>query len=148
MSEHHSAGDAARIGWQALVLAAALIHTSTAGGDSLFKSIGGEAVLKTVVSEFTNIVIDDDRINFTFAQSDLDKFKRLLYEQLCEITGGPCHYSGRDMRSAHEKLKINDAEFNALAEDLYIAFEHAHVPYRLQNRVMALLAPMHRDIVK
>ena len=148
MSQREFLNRGALWGWRALILAASLVQPSAAGNGSLFDSIGGEPVLKSVVNEFTNIVIDDDRINFTFAQSDLDKFKRLLFEQLCEITGGPCHYSGRDMRTAHAKLKIDDAEFNALAEDLYIAFEHAHVPYRLQNKVMALLAPMHRDIVK
>jgi hemoglobin len=148
MSQRQLLNRGALIGCRALILAASLVQLSAAGNGSLYDSIGGEPVLKSVVNEFTNIVIDDDRINFTFAQSDLDKFKRLLFEQLCEITGGPCHYSGRDMRTAHAKLKIDDAEFNALAEDLYIAFEHAHVPYRLQNKVMALLAPMHRDIVK
>ena len=115
---------------------------------TLFEQIGGEARLKDTVSEFTNIILADDRINFTFANADLDKFKKLLYEQLCNITQGPCTYTGRDMHEAHAKLNINNAQFNALAEDLYMAFDRTHVPYRLQNRVMALLAPMQRDVVK
>jgi hemoglobin len=115
---------------------------------TLFEQIGGEARLKDTVSEFTNIILADDRINFTFANADLDKFKKLLYEQLCNITQGPCTYTGRDMHEAHAKLNINNAQFNALAEDLYVAFDRTHVPYRLQNRVMALLAPMQRDVVK
>jgi hemoglobin len=52
------------------------------------------------------------------------------------------------MRTSHAKLNINNAQFNALAEDLYQAFDRVHVPYRLQNKVVALLAPMERDIVK
>ena len=52
------------------------------------------------------------------------------------------------MRTAHAKLNLNTAEFNALAEDLYIALGKAGVPYRLQNRLVALLAPMQRQIVK
>jgi hemoglobin len=115
---------------------------------TLFEQIGGEARLKDTVSEFTDIILADDRINFTFASADLDKFKKLLYEQLCNITQGPCTYTGRDMHEAHAKLNINNAQFNALAEDLYVAFDRTHVPYRLQNRVMALLAPMQRDVVK
>jgi hemoglobin len=52
------------------------------------------------------------------------------------------------MRTAHVKLNINNAEFNALAEDLYISLGQAGVPYRLQNKLMALLAPMQHEIVK
>ena len=51
------------------------------------------------------------------------------------------------MRTAHAKLSINNAEFNALAEDLYLALDQAGVPYRLQNKLMALLAPMQHQIV-
>jgi hemoglobin len=115
---------------------------------TLYERIGGEARLRAAVDEFTNIILADDRINFTFADADLKKFKQLLFEQICNITGGPCKYTGRDMRETHAKLNINNAQFNALAEDLYQAFDRVHVPYRLQNKVIALLAPMERDIVK
>jgi len=89
----------------------------------------------------------DDRINLTFAEADMSKFKKLIFEQLCNLSGGPCKYTGRDMRTSHVKLNINNAEFNALAEDLYIALDRAGIPYRLQNKLMALLAPMQHDIV-
>jgi hemoglobin len=115
---------------------------------TLFDTLGGEPVLRTTVDRFADIVEADPRIDFTFADTDMAKFKQLLFEQLCELTKGPCHYSGRDMHTAHAKLKITTAEFNALAEDLYLAMGRAGVPYRQQNRVMALLAPMKRDIVK
>jgi hemoglobin len=115
---------------------------------TLFADMGGAPVLHTAVDRFTDIVIADPRINFTFADTDLGKFKALLYEQLCQLSGGPCTYTGRDMATAHRKLMIDTAEFNALAEDLYIALGQAGVPYRLQNKLMAKLAPMKRDIVK
>jgi hemoglobin len=125
-----------------------LLAFSARAEGTLFEQIGGADTLKAVVDDFTDIVMNDDRINFTFADAKLDKFKELLYNQICELTAGPCKYNGRDMRTTHEKLKIDNSQFNALAEDLYIAFDHKHVPYRVQNKVMALLAPMQRDIVK
>jgi hemoglobin len=115
---------------------------------TLYEEIGGEAKLRSVAEEFTNVILADPRINFTFANTDLAKFKQLIFEQLCNITGGPCQYTGRSMKESHEKLNSTNAQFNALAEDLYIAFERTNVPYRLQNKVMALLAPMQKDIVK
>jgi hemoglobin len=117
-------------------------------GPTLYERIGGEAKFKAIAEEFTNLLLADDRTNFTFANADVAKFKKLIFEQLCELTQGPCKYTGRDMREAHAKLNINNAQFNALAEDLYIAFDRVHVPYRLQNKVMVMLAPMQKDVVK
>jgi hemoglobin len=125
-----------------------LMAVSAAHGATLYERIGGEAKLRAAVDDFVSIIELDDRINFTFADTDLNKFKKLLFEQLCQITQGPCKYTGRDMHEAHLKLNINNAQFNALAEDLYQAFDRVHVPYRLQNQVIALLAPMQKDIVK
>jgi hemoglobin len=132
----------------ALILSLAAASGAPCRAATLFDNMGGASVLHAAVDKFTDIVIQDPRINFTFAETDLAKFKKLLYEQLCQLSGGPCTYTGRDMRSAHRKLAINTAEFDALAEDLYIALGKSGVPYRLQNKLMAKLAPMKRDIVK
>ena len=128
-----------------LLLAAGASALAQGGGSgpTLYDRIGGESKLRATMHEFVLIMESDDRINFTFANTDLKKF-----EQLCNITGGGCKYTGRDMYTAHAKLNITNAEFNALAEDLYEAFDRVHVPYRLQNKVVALLAPMQPDVVK
>jgi hemoglobin len=124
-----------------------LLSAGARADKTLYESMGGESVLRTAVDHFADNVQTDDRINFTFAEADIVKFKRLIFEQLCNLSGGPCKYTGRDMRTAHAKLSINNAEFNALAEDLYLALDQAGVPYRLQNKLMALLAPMQHQIV-
>jgi len=132
----------------ASLVAAACFASAVQAESTLFEQIGGEAALHKTVDEFAVIVEADERINFTFADTDIPKFKQLLFEQLCNITGGPCKYTGRTMEESHRKLKATNTMFNALAEDLYLSFDRAGVPYRLQNKVMALLAPMQRDIVK
>ena len=132
-----------------LLAASASVQAQGGGsGPTLYDRIGGESKLRATMHEFVLIMESDDRINFTFANTDLKKFEQLLFEQLCNITGGGCKYTGRDMYTAHAKLNITNAEFNALAEDLYEAFDRVHVPYRLQNKVVALLAPMQPDVVK
>lgn len=125
----------------------ALVGTAQAE-PTLYEQIGGEPVLRKTVEEFVVIMEKDDRINFAFGNTDITKFKQLLFEQMCNITGGPCKYTGRTMQESHEKLAIDNTMFNALAEDVYLAFDRAGVPYRLQNKVMAIFAPMQRDIVK
>jgi len=134
------------LGW--LLLAVMGVASAAGGGPTLYDRIGGEAKLRATVHEFVLIMESDDRINFTFANTDLKKFEQLLFEQICNLTDGGCKYTGRDMYTSHAKLNITNAQFNALAEDLYEAFDRVHVPYRLQNRVVALLAPMQRDVVK
>jgi hemoglobin len=133
-----------------VVLAVILLAASqgAAAEQTLYEQIGGEPVLRKTVEEFMIIMESDDRINFSFGNTDITKFKQLLFEQLCNVTGGPCEYTGRSMQESHEKLAITNAMFNALAEDVYLAFDRAGVPYRLQNQVMAIFAPMQRDIVK
>jgi hemoglobin len=130
------------------VSALVLMSAGARADKTLYESMGGETVLRSAVDHFADNVQTDDRINFTFAEADMLKFKKLIFEQLCNLSGGPCKYTGRDMRTSHAKLNINNAEFNALAEDLYIALDQAGVPYRLQNKLMALLAPMQHQIVK
>jgi hemoglobin len=134
------------------VVGCALLAVSAAAvarnGPTLYDRIGGESKMRATVHEFVLIMESDDRINFTFANTDLKKFEQLLFEQLCNITDGGCKYTGRDMYTSHAKLNITNAMFNALAEDLYAASDREHVPYRLQNKVVALLAPMQRDVVK
>jgi hemoglobin len=131
-----------------LVFLASSTCPPPARASTLFEEIGGESTLKAVVEELTSIALEDERINFAFAGTDLAKFKHLLYTQLCELAAGPCIYDGRSMSSAHSKLAITTAQFNALAEDLYKAFDHVGVSYRTQNKLMALLAPMQREVVK
>lgn len=129
-----------------MVFGVAVAHAGPA--TTLYERMGGEAKFKAIAEEFTNVLLADDRVNFTFANADIGKFKKLIFEQFCELTQGPCKYTGRDMHEAHAKLNINNAEFNALAEDLYIALDRVHVPYRLQNKLMVMLAPMQKDVVK
>lgn len=137
-----------RHGKLAFLAAALMLAGGARAGETLFEQIGGEPRLTATVDTLVEVMLADERINFAFAQTDLAKFKKLLYDQLCELTGGPCTYRGRNMFEAHKKLNTTNAQFNALAEDLYIALERQGVPYRLQNKLMALLAPMQRDIVR
>lgn len=70
-----------------------------------------------------------------------------LSDQFCQLSGGPCKYEGADMKSAHADMGIRKHEFHALVEDLQAAMDARGIPYAQQNRLLALLAPMHRDVI-
>ena len=119
--------------------------------DAVYRGLGGKEGIKRIVETFFGIVLADPRTKETFDGADIDQSKRRLGEQFCELSGGPCKftgkYKGRDMRSVHEDLKLNNAHFNALAEDLQIALERNGVATSVSNKLVAKLAPMQRDIV-
>ena len=115
--------------------------------DADFKDFGGKEGLTKIVDDFMVNVLADPRIKDKFAKTNIPGLKYMLTEQFCELAGGPCKYPGRDMKTAHTGMGVNNTMFNALAEDLQIAMEKAGVPQSAQFRLVAKLAPMQPDIV-
>jgi hemoglobin len=63
------------------------------------------------------------------------------------VSGGPCRRKGPDMKQAHAGMDINKNNFNALVEVLQQAMEAQGIAFTTQNKLLAKLAPMHRDII-
>ena len=116
-------------------------------GSSLFDRLGGLDAIRAVVHDFANRVVGDPRIDTFFRGVDGNNLERLLVEQICEATGGPCRYSGRSMAVTHQGMNLTDAHFNALVEDLAAALDHANVPAREKTELLTALATMRGDIV-
>ena len=133
----------------ALTAAAALtISTSLVlADDPLFQDLGGRDGIATIVDDATANFLSDPRIKATFDNTNMDRFKTNLTDQLCVVAGGPCVYKGQTMHDAHKGLHLTNADFNALVEDLQAGMEKAGVSFATQNRLLARLAPMHRDVV-
>ncbi len=112
-----------------------------------YEELGGKAGIDAIVTEFVVIMTEDKRINGTFEGVDLDRLRAKLAEQFCAVSGGPCSYTGKSMAESHEDLKVNNAQFNASVENLQRAMERRGVPSRIQNRLLARLAPTQREIV-
>jgi hemoglobin len=114
---------------------------------SLYDRLGGQGAIVAVVDDFVGNVAADNRINKFFAKTDIPRLKRLLVEQICAGTGGPCTYTGRDMKSAHAGMGINDAQFNALVEDLVKSLDKFKVPEKEKGELLGVLGPMKPSIV-
>ena len=119
---------------------------------SLYARLGGRTAITAVVDEFVARVAADSRINAFFAATAADpkrlaSFKGKLVDQICEASGGPCKYSGKDMKAAHAGMGIHDADFNALVEDLVGALDKFKVTEADKNALLAVLGPMKADIV-
>jgi hemoglobin len=115
---------------------------------SLYDRLGGLKAITAVIDDFVANVAADNRINQFFAHTDIPNLKRLLVEQVCEATGGPCKYTGRTMKEAHEGMGISDAQFDALVEDLVKALDQHNVGAKEKNELLSALGMMRTDIVE
>lgn len=114
---------------------------------TLYERLGGQPAINAVVDDFVANVAADKRINRFFANADVPRLKRLLGEQICAGAGGPCTYTGRDMKTAHTGMGVTDQHFDALVEDLVKSLDKYQVPTKEQQELLALLGPMRKDIV-
>ena len=114
---------------------------------SLYERLGGIDAIRAVVDDFVGNVAADKRINTFFAHTDIDRLKHNLVDQICQGTGGPCAYTGRSMMEAHAGMGVRNRDFNALVGDLGKSLNKFKVPAHEQHELVAILAPMKKDIV-
>jgi hemoglobin len=137
-----------------LVALTGLVTTASAAGEkTLYQRLGGKKAITAVVDEFVGRVAADNRINGYFKNTASDPkrlahFKMNLVDQICEASGGPCKYKGKDMKTAHAGMGITDADFNALVEDLVGALDKFKVGTQEKNDLLGALGPMKKDIVE
>jgi hemoglobin len=116
---------------------------------SLYDRLGGMDAIKAVVKDFVEEqVAKDTRINHFFANSDLAKLQGHLADQICEAAGGPCKYTGRNMRESHAGMGVSAEDFSALVDDLQKSLAKFDVGAQEQQELLGALAPMHDDIVE
>ena len=143
------------MGW--VVVSAVLVFVAVgcasappAPAPSLYKQLGGREGIALVVDDFVVNVVADDRINARFKAlkpEDVFKFKSNLSDQICDATGGPCSYVGRDMKTTHQGMKITEAEWTATVEALVKALDKNNVPAGAKTALLGALGPMKPDIV-
>ena len=113
---------------------------------SLYERLGGKPAITAVVDDFVGRVAADNRINGKFANANIPRLKMLLVEQICQASGGPCTYTGRDMKTTHAGMGINGSEFDVLVGDLVTTLNKFKVPEREKNDLLGALGPMKKDI--
>ena len=115
--------------------------------DQLYKAFGEKAGLIALMDDFMVRLLADPRTGPHFKPANQQRVKEQLVDQLCALSGGPCVYKGADMKSSHANLDIKKSDFHALVEVLQQSMDAKGIPFRRQNEMLALLAPMNRDII-
>ena len=114
---------------------------------SLFDRLGGLPAITAVVAEFVGRTTSDPRIKERFFNADADNLKRLLVEFVCQATGGPCKYVGRDMKTTHARLNIREREWDAMVADFRKTLDKFKVPAAEQSELITIVGSTKPDIV-
>jgi len=117
---------------------------------SLYQRLGGRESIKLVVDDFVTNLAADPRVNGRFKGLDANRVAKLqtnLADQICDATGGPCAYLGRDMKTVHTGMGITEAEWNATVEDLVKSLNKFKVGQKEQQELLSALGAMKKDIV-
>jgi hemoglobin len=140
-------------GAASVALANAAQMSSAKKEKRLYDRLGKKKAITAVVDQFVANVAADNRINSFFAATASDPkrlsaFKAKLVDQICQATGGPCKYTGKNMKAAHMGMGVSSADFTALVEDLVKALDNSSVGETEKNELLRALGGMKSDIVE
>lgn len=133
--------------WILKVAAIAVLSSFPVQAGSLYEDLGGMETIKRISSRTLDLTLSSELTREHFRFVDMTRVKEKLALQICEVSDGPCVYDGDPMKPLHKPMQITTAEFNAVVEHLQQALREANMPFRVQNKLVGRLAPLHRDIV-
>lgn len=127
------------------------VSTKLNAQESLYKRLGGYDAIAAVADDFiTRLATDKDLAKF-FKGASMDSQKKIrqhVVDMLCEASGGPCYYTGRDMKTAHKGLKISEKDWNTAGGHLVATLDKFKVPQKEKDEVLALINSTKNDIVE
>jgi hemoglobin len=135
----------------AVALSLSLLAQNAAPQPSLYKRLGGYDAIAAVTDDFLGRLATDKQLARFFAghsQDSLTRIRQHIVDQLCAATGGPCAYTGRDMKTAHKGMGITDADWTAAVNDLVATLDKFKVPDREKNELLGALSGLKNDIVE
>lgn len=120
---------------------------STRAPDTLYDQLGGKQGIASLTDASIEHYANDPRVAPTFVHADIDRFRRMFALYICQITDGPCHYTGDSMADVHRGMNLSETQFNAVVEDLTAAMTSLRIPVPVQNRLIKRLAPVRADVI-
>lgn len=118
---------------------------------SLYERLGGYNAVAAVVDDFVGRLIQDPQFARFFVGHSIDSKKRIrqhIVDQFCAAAGGPCIYTGRDMKTTHQGLGITEDEWNAAAKHLVASLDKFKVPQKEKDDLLAFVSSVKKDIVE
>ena len=123
---------------------------SAQSGDSLYKRLGGYDAIAAVTDDFIGRLATDKQVGRFFAgasESTQKHIRQLVVDFLCNATGGPCLYLGRDMKTVHTGLKITENDWEVSVKHLTATLDKFKVKSKEKGEVLTAISGLKKDIV-
>ena len=117
---------------------------------SLYDRLGGYDAIAAVVDDFIGRLVTDKKLTKFFVGHSEDSLKKIrmhVIDQLCAAAGGPCLYTGRDMKTSHHGLGITSDDWDAAANHLVETLDKFKVPAAEKGELLAFVGTLKKDIV-
>jgi hemoglobin len=117
---------------------------------TLYQRLGGYDALAAVTDDFVGRLATDPQLKHFFAGHNTEGLTRIrqhVIDFLCKATGGPCAYTGQDMKTAHTGLGITEKDWNVSVKHLVATLDKFQVPEKEKSEVIAALSGLKGDIV-
>lgn len=115
--------------------------------ETLYHRLGGKSGVETLTEQFIIEIAADETLRPRFAKSDIGRFHRMMQEHVCELSDGPCQYTGDNMKRTHGGMNIRSSEFNSVVEALMRAMDSMKLPISTQNQLLARLAALQPEVI-
>ena len=127
-----------------------LAPAAVAEDQTLYQRLGGYDAIAAVTDDFLAQLMSDEEFAVFFAGMSDDTVKRVrqeVVEFFCQATGGPCNYTGRDMKTSHTGLGITADQWQKSLVFFAASMNKFNVPEDVQAELAAAVAPLEMDIV-
>ncbi len=117
---------------------------------SLYERLGGYNAIAAVVDDFMGRMVADKQLGRFFIGASTNskkKQRQLIVDMICEATGGPCIYTGRDMKTTHTGLNITESDWQVGVKLLTATLDKFKVPQKEKDDVFAAVSGLKPDIV-
>jgi hemoglobin len=118
---------------------------------TLYKRLGGYDAIAAVTDDFIGRLAGDAQLKTFFIGHSTDSLKRIrqnVVDQLCAATGGPCVYTGRDMKTSHTGLGITEKDWDGSVKHLIATLDKFNVPAKEKDEVLTAVGGLKKDIVE
>ena len=137
----------------ATAITSGLVGEEAGRSRPLYDRLGGKPAIQAVVDNFVSRILADTRVNQWFAHAagnpeHAAAYKAKLADFICQATGGPCKYTGKDMIAAHQGRGVTSEAFTAVVEDLIAVLDEMKVPETEKKQLLGLLGPMKSAVVQ
>jgi hemoglobin len=140
----------ANITFAAIAAGTLLTESARADQPSLYKRLGGYDAIAAVTDEFLGRLTGDEQIKRFFVGFSTDskmRIRQLIVDLVCQQTGGPCHYTGRELRTAHAGAGITKADWDRSVVVFGEVLAKFKVPEAEQKELAGLIVPLEKAVV-